>query len=285
MIYEKVINDAIEAAKENTKINEGDYQGEDGLWCCGKCHTPKQGRYKMPWGWVEPFFDCQCEKERKELEEQEKERERLKKEKLERIAKLRVNGIHDESIRGWNFASADQNDPKSLDKAKKYCNKWQEMYENNIGLLFFGNVGTGKTFLAACIANELIENEVPVLMTTFPKLLNDLQGWKEEDKNQYINSINEYELLVIDDLGVERQSDFALEQVFNIIDNRYKNGQPLIITTNLSLEDLKNPKDIKYKRIYDRILEMTIPIKVDGVSRREQLHKEKLALAKNLFAD
>ena len=198
---------------------------------------------------------------------------------------MRVNGIHDENIRTWTFENADDANPNLIAKARTYCEKWDEMHSDNIGLLFFGNVGTGKTYLAACIANELISRGIPVLMSNFSKLLNDLSGFKEADKNGYIASLNNYELLIIDDLGVERQSDYALEQVFNIIDSRYKNGQPLIVTTNLSVEDLKNPKDMKYKRIYDRILEMTIPIKVDGVSRREQLHKEKLAKARQLFAD
>jgi DNA replication protein DnaC len=221
---------------------------------------------------------CQCRREREIAEEKQRK-------KMERVSKLRANGIHDANIRNWNFENADKANPKLMDKAHRYCDKWTEMHDENIGLLLFGNVGTGKTYIAACIANALIDRGIPVLMTNFPKILNDLSGFKEEDKNSYINSLNEYELLIIDDLGVERQSDFALEQVFSVIDSRYKNGQPLIVTTNLSMEDLKAPASMKEKRIYDRILEMTIPIKVDGLSRREQLHKDKLELAKELLAD
>ncbi len=287
-MYDEILVSVAKAAEEYAEHNENDYMIGDILYC-GNCNTPKMSKIPATFvkdenGMVVPKGEaivpcvCKCRRERDIAEEKQKK-------KLERVARLRANGIHDANIRSWTFENADQANPKLMDKAHRYCDKWSEMHDKNIGLLLFGNVGTGKTYVAACIANALIDRGIPVLMTKFSDILNDLSGFKEEDKNGYIKSLNNYELLIIDDLGVERQSDFALEQVYNVIDSRYKNGQPLIVTTNLSVEDLKNPKDIKYKRIYDRILEMTIPIKVDGLSRREQLHKDKLELAKELFAD
>ena len=139
--------------------------------------------------------------------------------------------------------------------------------------------------MAGCIANELIKNNVPVMMTSLVKIINNLQGFTIADKNEYLNSLNRFDLLILDDLGAERQSDFALEQVFNVIDNRYKSEQPVIITTNLSLSELKNPSDIKYKRIYDRILEMCVPLKFEGESRRKEKSKEKFNVLKQLFTD
>ena len=59
-------------------------------------------------------------------------------------------------------------------------------------------------------------------MTNFSRILNTLTGMHFEDRNQFINSLNRYSLLIIDDLGIERNSDFALEQVFNVIDSRYR---------------------------------------------------------------
>lgn len=278
--FEAMIRGVVANAERNAQMmGDDDEYTLDGLIYCGKCNTPRQVRVEL-FG-VEKTVRCICKCQKEALDRETAERERQ--EKLRRISEMRANGIHDASIREWTFDNA-ENTP-ILGKARRYYEKWKDMHDQNIGLLFFGNVGTGKTYLAACIANALISDGVPVLMTNFSKILNDLSGFKEQDKNKYIASFNNYELLIIDDLGVERQSDYALEQVFNVIDSRYKNGQPLIVTTNLSVEDLKNPSDMKFKRIYDRILEMTIPIKVDGVSRREQLHKDKLALARELFAD
>lgn len=80
-----------------------------------------------------------------------------------------------------------------------------------------------------------------------------------------------YELLIIDDLGAERSSEYALENVFSVIDRRYRSRRPLIVTTNLPLPRIKTETDIEKRRIYDRILEMCIPLKVDGESRWEAI--------------
>ncbi len=96
-----------------------------------------------------------------------------------------------------------------------------------------------------------------------------LTGMHFEDRNQFINSLDRYSLLIIDDLGIERNSDFALEQVFNVIDSRYRSKKPLIITTNLTLSELNNAADIAHKRIYDRILERCIPVRINNRNIRQ----------------
>ena len=265
-------------AKQNEpKQHDGDYIKDD-LLICGKCNTPKECLVEVM-GDIKKFgCMCKCQSE-KYREEQAKQRER---EEFERVNRLRTQGIQDRNFREWTFENDDGSNPKQMDKAMRYCLKWDEMYRDNIGLLLWGNVGTGKTYFAACIANYLISKGVPVMMTNFIRLINALTGF-EEDKNAYIQSLNNYKLLIIDDLGAERQSDYMLEQVYNIIDSRYKNNQPLIITTNLTLEEIKNPKDIKYSRIYSRILEMCVPIKFDGADRRKEAFTSKLEKAKKLF--
>ena len=71
-------------------------------------------------------------------------------------------------------------------------------------------------------------------MTNFSRILNALSGLYSEEKNQYIDSLNQYSLLIIDDLGIERSTEFALEQVFNVIDSRYRSKLPLIGGTEKS---------------------------------------------------
>ena len=92
-----------------------------------------------------------------------------------------------------------------------------------------------------------------------------------------------YELLIIDDLGVERNSEYALENIFSVIDWRYRSGRPLITTTNLPLVQLKQETKIGKKRIYDRILERCIPVKIDGVSRREAMANDNMQTMKNIL--
>lgn len=174
------------------------------------------------------------------------------------------------------------------DRAMRYFTKWNQVYSENIGLLLWGNVGTGKTYFAACIANALLDIGVPVMMTNFAKIINAMSGFdfgrkNEEDRNGYLNSLNCYKLLIIDDLGAERQSEYALEIVYSVIDSRYKNAQPLIVTTNMTLDEIKQPGDIAYSRIYDRILEMCSPIEFKGESRRRKTYKSKIEMAHNMI--
>ena len=131
-------------------------------------------------------------------------------------------------------------------------------------------LGTGKSFFAGCIANALLERDVPVLMTNFPSILNRLTGVFSEDRADFIASLELYDLLIIDDLGVERSTEYAMEQMFYVIDSRYRSRKPMIITTNLRLEEIKNPPDLAHARIYDRILERCAPILFAGKNFREE---------------
>ena len=93
-----------------------------------------------------------------------------------------------------------------------------------------------------------------------------------------------YELLILDDLGTERSSEYALGIVFSVIDRRYRSGRPLIVTTNLPIKQLKEETNIEKKRIYDRILEMCVPLYVGGSSYRSDIAHEKIGKMKTFFA-
>jgi DNA replication protein DnaC len=90
--------------------------------------------------------------------------------------------------------------------------------------------------------------------------------------------------LILDDLGAERNSEFALEQVFSVIDSRYRSKKPLIITTNLTLDELKHPTDLAHSRIYDRILERCVPLKINNRNIREQNAAAQLSRAREILA-
>ena len=162
-----------------------------------------------------------------------------------------------------------------LEKAKAYVSNWEKMKEKNCGLIFLGDVGTGKTFAAACIANALTDEGVTVRMTSFNNALKAV--FASDDKDKVFDELCSYDLLILDDFGAERDTSYAVEQLYNLIDKRYISGKPLIITTNLSYKELKNPENMNYKRIYDRILEMCVAIVFRGENMRKAVAKEKLA--------
>ena len=175
------------------------------------------------------------------------------------------------SLKYCTFENSD--DSQYMQIARNYADHFREFKEKGKGLLFYGNVGTGKSHLAACIANRLIDKGYKVLMTNFATIINQLQA-SFDGRKEYIDSLNRYALLVLDDLGAERNTEYMQEQVFNIIDSRYLSRLPMIVTTNLTANELKKPDNIGAGRIYDRILERCHPVEVSGISMRQKKIKE-----------
>ena len=202
----------------------------------------------------------------------------------------RMNLIHTQKEAAFGEASAlygyqfknDNGAVPQMAEARHYLEHWQEMRMNNLGLLFWGQSGNGKTFAAACIANALCEQMLDVRMLTLGTMLNKLPGMNLHDKEYYLASLQKCDLLIVDDFGMERRTDYAQEQVYGLINGRYLAKKPMIVTTNLSLNDLKSPETITEQRIYDRVLEMCVPICFEGGSLRRELAKEKLRTYKEL---
>ncbi len=253
-----------------TKSAPGDYTGADGLLYCGKCRTPKQMRldYNPATGKDDPTVvpvACRCQQEEGRAADERDKRERFE----ARMKNLNTSGITCPGSLRHTFADDDGQRPEITAACKRYVEYWDEMAEKNVGILFYGTVGAGKTFYASCIANALLKRQVTAAATSFPRLLNLLQG--TQDKQKLLDSLARYKLLIIDDLGVERDSTFGLEQIFNVVDARSHAHLPVIVTTNLSMEELKNPSSVQYGRIYDRVLEMCqVPLKLTGDSRRHE---------------
>lgn len=264
-------------ASQNIRPEEGDYI-KDGLLHCGKCHTPKQCRVMLSGKMRTPMCLCKCEKEKRDAEEAE--RKRLEYER--HIQHLKRLGFPDSEMSGWTFEQDDRSNEKLSAIAERYVEHFSEMKRRGKGLLFYGSVGTGKTFMSACIANALIDKGHPCLVTNFARLTNTIAGMYE-GKQQYIDGLDRFELLVIDDLASERDTEYMGEIVQNIIDARYRSGLPLIITTNLTADELKYPAEMRKQRIYSRLLEMCLPIEVKGKDRRKEKLKNDYKEMENLL--
>lgn len=221
-----VLSAVVENLTAPKEVHENEYPGDDGLLYCSKCHTPVQCRVNI-WGREKIVrCICQCQKEAMELEKKRQETE----DEQRRIRKLKANGIQEKHLLDWKFDIAEDNE--HIRKAKQYVENWKKVKAENLGLLLWGEVGTGKSFAAACIANALLDAGIPVLMTNFSKILNQMGAMYSDERYQYIASFSHFQLLIIDDLGIERNTEYALEQVYAVIDERYKSGLPVIITTN-----------------------------------------------------
>ena len=142
---------------------------------------------------------------------------------------------------------------KSLDFTKNF----QKDYQN---LIFYGTVGTGKSFLSGCIAKSLIESGHSVIYFSAASLIDTLSRYSFDYKSKseagdFYNDIYECDLLIIDDLGTEMTTDFSISKLFTCLNERYLRKKAIVISTNLSLEELKQ----RYSdRIFSRLTSNTI---------------------------
>nr|UVN01003.1 MAG: dnaA protein [Bacteriophage sp.] len=266
------------AARQYAEHDE-DYRNEDGLLMCGKCHTQKEC--------VLPQNDdttrtvrcaCKCSVARNAKEAEEKR----KRDRLQYLDSMRRTGFPDAEMREWTFAKSDHADQRNENIARKYVANFDVMRSQGTGLLLCGSVGTGKSFLAAAIANELISQGTPCLMTNFSRIISRISE-KFGGDQKYLDNLNRFDLLIIDDLGAERDSDFTWEKVMNVIDARYRAGLPIIITTNLGPKDFADRGDIRRQRVFSRLKEMCICLEVNGADRRSKKMQDKLTTAKSLL--
>ena len=248
------------------------HPGADGLMYCNRCYTARQSRIELL-GRVKvvPCL-CQCMAE----ERDRREKERKQQEFMAKVMSNRAVGFSDKELRLCTFGADDGADPKLTNAMKAYVEHFPTLRKNGKGLLLYGDVGTGKTFLAACVVNALIDRGYPCLMTNFSRLANQIAGlW--EGKQEYIDSLSMFALVAIDDLGVERDTEYMNENVTTIIDSLYRANVPMIITSNYTPKQLTETKEIRRKRVFDRMLERCHPIKVNGESRRKDKGRQEFS--------
>lgn len=308
-----VLVDEIEKkAASEIPIEQGDYYGEDGLLVCGKCNTKKQCRNELFGRMRTHMCLCKCGAEARNKKMEAIERAELEKKyheyrsqyarndhdlfdwinnrnykisivlTAERQTLLQRICIPDKKMQGFTFDADDGTNEKVSAIMRNYTNNFDTMRQTGKGLLLFGTVGTGKTFAAVCVANALIDKGIPALVTNFATIADELQK-RFDDKQSYYKSLNRFSLLVIDDLSAERKTEYMQEIVYNVIENRCRAGLPLIVTTNLTAEQLKNPADITYQRTFSRLYEMCIPVEVSGQDRRRDCLREDYKEYKDLL--
>ena len=239
---------------------------KDGLIHCPECHTPRQTRITNPITGKEAVVGCVCRCIRdRAIREEEAKREA---ERRARIQRVRLGSFEESDCADMIFEADDGQNADLSKQMRNYAANFERFRERGRGLLLFGDVGTGKTFYSACIANALIDEGYTVLMTNFPTLIAKIQ--RDAFKTDYVKLLTEYDLLILDDLGVERSSEYMQEQVYAIVDARYRAKKPVIVSTNLTAQQLQKPSDVMRARIYGRLLERCLPIRVEGANRRKQ---------------
>lgn len=250
----------------------GDYTGPDGLLYCGKCHTPKQMRGSGVLAGKLLSIVCACrdsEMQAAELKVRQK-----------RVEDLRARCLPLEAMHRRVLTTA--GDERHIAVARRYIDQWEHMRSDNIGLMFWGNTGTGKTYTAQCIANALIDREIPVLYTTAVDLVSAIMD-RDIKRTELVDRLRKIPLLIIDDVGAERDTAFSREQLCSIIDTRSESGKPLIVTTNYTIGEMDNCTDPTLQRIFNRLRACCVPVAVTGPSKRNAVGAQKMQRARELL--
>lgn len=255
MSFDRVIANMFESANKNNPIDERDYE-VDGLKYCYKCNTPKQFRNKL-FGGAITGMPCKCERE---ADEENKRKERAQ--------RLRERCFSDKRFYQYTFANDDGKNSELTQQAKFYVEIFDECYSQGKGLLLLGDVGYGKTFMAGCIANALIDKGKTCCFTNFSQLSREWEG-AFGHKEEILTRLKANDLLVIDDWGAERDKEYVQEMVKAVVEARLEAQKPLLVTTNLTTAEFCNPSDTIHKRIYSRLYEMSIVCICKGEDRRK----------------
>lgn len=276
-IFEQVLSHIAVRAEQL----DGDYYKNDILYC-GKCNTPKETRVKfgnMP----ETIARCACECVKTEQDRQT-EQEKIKKRRESIEESLRdLISIGAARMPRFNFSMCDGTNRTIQTRMEKYAKNYDQVYDRNIGLILYGNTGTGKTFFVECIADALLKKGRFALLTSVSGMANAMAQNYNENRARLLHFIKNVDLLVLDDYGTERDTSFMNEQMFDIVDARYTSNRPMIITTNLSPEAMKANSDIKVRRIIERLTESCVAIEIKGESKRGEKANNKIKQLQEIF--
>ena len=267
-----------ENAEENFIKNKNaeDYLAEDGLWHCGKCGTAKQ--FRLPERFLKmgmpEIVGCCCA-----CQSAKEKRENAKQQLASVIRENKENADIPEHYLSADIAAVESSEAQRI--GRNYIKSFEKL--GRIGLLLYGDVGTGKTYLAACIANALLNQGVSVKWLTAMQIVERSCFYSESEYAEYTRSITAPDLLIIDDLGAERGTDFALERVHSLVDTRISANKPMIVTTNIDITDMGNCADLKKKRTFDRILPATFVFAMKGTSYRMKQAQKSYKTLKDLL--
>lgn len=229
---------------------------------------------------------CNCEKAVRfwkefDLEQEEKQRQEEYKKIINSIYK---DNYMKKRLQKYNFENVSDTyeDTFIINQLIKFTDLCIESEIKN-GLIIYGNIGYEKTYLAACIANKMIEQNKIVLMEKSSSIIDKIKesfNKNELSENEITELYSNVDMLIIDDFGSENLSKWALEKLYKIISNRYDNELPIVITTRYNKEQLIEQLSTEnFTEIAEEIVEVLNEM-CYGISIAEEIiAKEKVSIS------
>jgi len=223
-------------------------------------------------GWIEVeetngARECDCRQER------------VAAARADRLATSIPKRYHDVDFDRWPITNLDQ---EIVKQARKYCRRLGKNLEEGRGLYFFGATGSGKTSLAMCVAKEALRERRSLAIFSGPELLARISAtYEDRSQDTYLGLLNllgSVDLLVLEDLAVAKQNEWRLEQLYAVINRRYEDRRPLVITADVA------PPEVLAEHIghrtCSRIMEMCEPLPLwDGDHRVKATTPDDVRLA------
>lgn len=199
-------------------------------------------------------------------------------ERAERIELLRKQAMFPErwEDRTFNHFKVTPQNKAAFETAMRYAERFDQA--NGRGILFTGTVGTGKTHLSAAIGQHLLDEGKSVLYGTVATHLARLRhtyGNDKQTERQVMDQLIRCQLLIIDDVGKEKVTEWVDQTVFEIINTRYEHRKPVVITTNLSLSEIRDKYTVTGDALVSRIIEMCAGVQMSGADWRKESAKQR----------
>lgn len=229
------------------------------LMTCKTCGERQEKLVKLFGKTIKVNIICSCRK--KELEEKNQRLKTIKKNSL------MEKSFYNKTFENWDFEKSYK---KLYNLGIKYIDNFKEIKEEELELLITGAVGNGKSYLSFSIANALLKKGVLVVCISINGLLERIKETYstlgKEGEWEIIKLLGNADLLVIDDLGTEQNTEWSISKIYTIIDSRYRNKLPTVVTTNYPVDILK---DRYGERTVDRLIEMCTIVESKGISIRK----------------
>ena len=260
------------------KVKADEYLTEKYELVCKKCGDK---RYFQAEGFV-AVCNCKCKIEGYEREQRQKELV----ERMEQLESLKEVSLLGKRYKEASFEKLDlergEEYIKAVERCKKFCERWEQVQAKGVGIYLYGDIGTGKTLLTACIGNRLLEKGVAVLFTSFLEIARALKDKysRNESELSFMKNLEQVDLLILDDIGTEvivkstKEKSWLQEKIYEIINARYVQKKSTIFSSNESVLELHIKCGMQEKTV-DRIVEMsTVRLELRGTSYRMEKREQ-----------